>query len=73
MYFTEHAPPHFHAVYGEAQAEVGINPVEVLVGSLPRRVMSMVLEWAALHQRELAENWRALRSGRQPAKVRPLE
>lgn len=26
MYFDDHQPPHFHAVYGGAEIEVGIDP-----------------------------------------------
>ncbi|MEA3346323.1 MAG: DUF4160 domain-containing protein [Chloroflexota bacterium] len=56
MYFDDHPPPHFHAIYGGQEAQVGINPIAVLGGGLSRRAESMVIEWAALHQRELMEN-----------------
>jgi hypothetical protein len=72
MYFDDHAPPHFHACYAEVEALVGIEPIEVLHGNLPRRAVSMVIEWAALHQRELMANWRRLHSGEPPQKVAPL-
>lgn len=53
MFYNDHAPPHFHAVYGEFELVVGISPIVILEGSAPNRVRSMVLEWAALHQQEL--------------------
>lgn len=53
MFYNDHAPPHFHAVYGEFELAVGISPIVILEGSAPNRVRSMVLEWAALHQQEL--------------------
>jgi hypothetical protein len=28
MYFEDHNPPHFHAVYGDADVEVGIDPLD---------------------------------------------
>jgi hypothetical protein len=31
MYPDDHNPPHFHAVYGEHEAEVGINPIKTIV------------------------------------------
>ena len=37
MYFKDHAPPHFHAIYAEHEAEVEISTGKVLRGSLPRR------------------------------------
>ncbi len=72
MYFDDHEPPHFHAIYGEDEARIGIDPVYVLSGDLPSRAVSMVLEWSALHQRELLENWRRLRADQPAKKVAPL-
>ncbi len=73
MYYDEHNPPHFHAIYGSSQAEFGIAPIEVLRGGLPRRANSMVIEWAALHQNELLENWELMRADSVPMKIEPLE
>ena len=73
MYFDDHPPPHFHAIYGEYDAQIGINPITVLRGSLPGRAESMVVEWAALHQQELMKNWDQLRSDQPGNKIEPLE
>ena len=72
MYFDDHQPPHFHAVYSGMEAEVGIDPIEIREGDMPHRAISMVLEWAALHQRELMDNWRRLRTSRTAEKIAPL-
>ncbi len=72
MYFDEHDPPHFHAIYSGDEAQVGIDPIQVLNGRLPSRAISLVIEWAALHQRELMDNWRRLRSDMPAEKVEPL-
>jgi hypothetical protein len=37
MFFNEHAPPHFHAEYGDFTAEIAIDTLQILVGELPRR------------------------------------
>jgi len=37
LYYKDHAPPHFHAIYAQYDAAVGIDPMEILRGSLPRR------------------------------------
>ena len=47
MYFDDHAPPHFHAVYGGEEIQIGISPIKILEGNAPKRVQSMVLEWGA--------------------------
>jgi hypothetical protein len=73
MYFDDHNPPHFHAIYEGREIQVSINPIQILQGSLPTRATSMVLEWAALHQHELAENWHRLKHAQAPAKIMPLE
>ena len=53
MYWQDHVPPHFHAEYGEFEAQIDIETLEVLEGTLPRRVRTLVLEWAAEHRNEL--------------------
>jgi uncharacterized protein DUF4160 len=57
MYYREHNPPHFHASYGEHEAIIDINKLELWNGYLPPRVLGLVIEWAAIHQSELMENW----------------
>jgi hypothetical protein len=61
MFYNDHAPPHFHAVYGEHELAVGVDPVMVMSGTAPKRVQTMVLEWADLHQNELLDNWQRAR------------
>ncbi|HEX5723992.1 MAG TPA: DUF4160 domain-containing protein [Longimicrobiaceae bacterium] len=73
MFYNDHSPPHFHAVYGEHELVVGISPIGVLEGSAPGRVRSMVLEWAALHQHELLDDWARCRRGEPPESIEPLE
>ncbi len=73
MFYRDHAPPHFHAVYAEYEATVGIDPIRILEGQLPRRVQSMVFEWAAMHQEELRENWELARAGQPLRRIPPLD
>lgn len=62
MYFGDRPPPHFHAKYGEYEAQVEIATGEVLNGELPRRARALVEEWTDLHRAELMEDWeRAVR------------
>ena len=73
MYYDDHHPPHFHAIYGGAEAEIGIDPVAILRGMFPRRALGMVMEWAVTHQRELLDNWELLRSDQAPRGIAPLD
>jgi len=56
MFWQDHAPPHFHALYGEFEALIDIRTLEVMRGSLPRRALALVREWATLHHNELMED-----------------
>lgn len=73
MFYADHAPPHFHAGYAEHELIVGISPIAILAGTAPPRVRSMVLEWAALHQEELLDNWRRCQVPAPPHPIIPLE
>lgn len=73
MYFNEHFPPHFHAQYGGEEASYILDSLEVYEGQLPRRVNALVLEWAALHRKELKENWEKAKQGRELSDIEPLE
>ena len=57
IFFGDHPPPHFHAVYGEYNALVGIEGLAVIEGDLPKRAEKLVLEWAGMYQDELMEMW----------------
>jgi hypothetical protein len=73
MYYNDHAPPHFHVYYGEHAATVEIASLRLMAGSLPRRAMALVLEWAAEHRMELLSNWN-LAEAHQPLRtIDPLE
>ncbi len=58
MYWRDHNPPNFHAIYGGDEALVVIADGSLLAGSLPRTAARLVREWTALHRDELVENWR---------------
>ena len=45
MFFGDHPPPHFHAIYGEYVALVSLESCEVIEGDLPNHAEKLVLEW----------------------------
>ena len=73
MFYNDHAPPHFHAEYGEYELIIGISPIVIMKGKAPNRVKSMVLEWTAVHQTELSENWTRCRQAQNVEKIEPLD
>jgi hypothetical protein len=75
MYMELGAPhhiPHLHAYYQNDVAIYGIDPVELITGTLPKRQQRLVEAWAELHQTELLANWNRLQSGQSPEPIEPL-
>lgn len=73
IYYKEHAPPHFHAKYSGQRGAFAIEDLRLIEGRLPRRVISLVLEWAFEHRDELRGDWE-LAQQRQPLNpIEPLE
>ena len=52
MFYRDHAPPHFHAEYGDYEITLEIE-TGVVEGRFPKRALPAVLEWADLHTDEL--------------------
>ena len=73
MYFLDHAPPHFHVRYNDHEAQIRIDDLIVIEGDLPKRALALALEWALMHQDELARNWDLCAKGRAPRPIEPLE
>jgi hypothetical protein len=73
MYFDEHNPPHFHVKYGEDRAVLSITELKVMEGRIPKRALSLVLEWANDHRDELLNNWNSLQTTGEYSKIAPLE
>jgi hypothetical protein len=72
MYFGDHSPPHFHALYAGQMAIIDIETLALIDGQLPERAKGMVIEWATLHQEELREAFRRAESMEIPSKIAPL-
>jgi hypothetical protein len=73
MFHNDHEPPHFHAKYGEHKSMIGIDPITLLAGRLPRRAERLVVEWASLHQAELADNWSRALNRKPLTRIDPLD
>lgn len=73
LYYNEHNPPHFHAKYGEFQAEIDIRTLQILNGELPKRAKTLVLEWADEHREELMLDWELARQQATLKAIEPLK
>jgi hypothetical protein len=70
MYFADHNPPHFHAVYGEHEALITVANGAVLSGGLPRTAAYLVEQRRTERQAELEANWDLAQV---PAELRTIE
>ena len=68
----QHRAAHFHATYGDHEASIGVEPLVALDGSLPVRALGHVMEWAALHEQELRDNWQRVIERTALASIEPL-
>ena len=57
MYFNDHTPPHFHALYGEYNGVFDIESLEMIEGDLPKRAKKLVQEWADENKEALKYMW----------------
>ena len=73
MYVEDHNPPHFHAIYGEHEAQIAIATGTPLEGQLPGNAARLVREWTLARQAELIDNWNRARSGMRLERIPGLD
>jgi len=72
IYWDDHNPPHYHAVYGEHEACIVIAGASVLHGLLPTRALRLVRSWHRLHQNELEAAWELAKANEAPGTIEAL-
>lgn len=60
MYGREHGVPHFHIEGPDFRASVSIVECELIVGTVPARILNEAQAWARLHRSELMSIWQEL-------------
>ena len=72
IYYKDHGLAHFHAKYGGQTGVFTIADLKLIEGVLPKRIVSLVLEWAFEHRDELMEDWQLAAAGEPLEKISPL-
>jgi hypothetical protein len=54
------------------QIVIDIRTLEIIEGSIARRALPMVLEWALAHRAELLQDWELCQLKQHPRKIDPL-
>jgi hypothetical protein len=73
MYYRDHAPPHFHAIYGSDEVELTIRSRRVLKGGLPTRALALVREWARMYEGDLLAAWTSAQTDAPVRSIPPLK
>jgi hypothetical protein len=72
MYWRDHAPPHFHAKYGDQKITVEIETGKV-TGKISKRAIGLIQEWRELHKNELMADWKMAEDKKAIKQIEPLE
>ena len=73
MYYDDHNPPHFHAIYGKYKAVISIQDFAILEGDLPPKAVGLVMEWGRAHKNDLLKEWDFDRKKKSLFPIEPLE
>lgn len=72
MFWDDHNPPHFHALYSGEEVLIDIHRLSVFAGQVSPRALGLVIEWATLHQQELLDDWERAQRQEPLKKIDPL-
>ncbi len=73
VFYDDHNPPHFHAIYGDKKAIFSISDLRMIEGNLPSRAVALILEWTFIHRDELIEEWKFASEHKPLFWIKPLE
>lgn len=72
MFWRDHVPPRFHALYAEDEALIDIRTLEPIGGGLPKRALALVLDGRRSTGRNLWD-WELCRRMQTPKQITPLK
>lgn len=72
MFYRDHAPPHFHAYFGDFEVIVEIDSGRV-TGRFPTRSLAAVQRWRLRNRGALLENWQRAQARMPLQGIDPLE
>lgn len=72
MNYREHNPPHFHARYQEYEITYDISS-GLIHGSMSKRALKMIIEWAEKYQSEMLANWKLSEQKKPLKQIPPLD
>lgn len=74
MYYSEHNPPHIHAVYGGYKATYTIDTAKRDSGNMSKTADVLIKKWIRLRKEELNIVWEQAKKHKSPlSNVEPLD
>jgi hypothetical protein len=73
LYYRDHPPTHFYAIYGEQEALIEIETGVIYRGALPKTAYHLANTWRLIHLEELREDWDRARQQLPLLPITPLE
>ena len=71
MNYNDHPPPHFHARYQDQEVRIEVES-GLVQGTMSRRALRMIFEWAEMYQEQLMRDWELAREHRSLESIPPL-
>jgi Domain of unknown function (DUF4160) len=71
MYYDDHNPPHFHALYEGVEAIFNMGG-NLLKGDMVPRVQRLIKEWCLIHKTELMDNYQRAKEDKPLNWIEPL-
>ncbi|HMP49457.1 MAG TPA: DUF4160 domain-containing protein [Oligoflexia bacterium] len=72
MFYKDHDPPHFHAIYGDQMGLIEITSRKIEI-NLSSRTQKIVLEWLDINEKDILENWELAKQKKPLIKIKPLD
>jgi hypothetical protein len=72
MFWDDHPPPHFHAIYAGRKVKVSILDGRVIAGTMAPRELRRIERWRGLHVDELMGNWQKAQKRELLDRIEPL-
>lgn len=73
MYWNDHNPPHFHAVWNDYEILIEIETARVIRGDMPPNKLKNIINWCNINKAKLLENWGLARNGEPLQKIEGLD
>lgn len=72
IYWRDHPPPHFHAVYQDDFGVFAIADCSLIAGNIAPQQRKRVRQWWELHSDDIAFAWQQARQNEEPNRIEPL-